>query len=379
MSVAFMNRKISVPQSVDETKRKVLMWMLALAWLATVFGWIVKEPLTPSTLALRLVLALNLVFHPVLFLITWRRLLPQRVIEFSCLLFVAVVCAGCIAFKLYSPVYGACIDLEPLYPWIPVIYVFAFALVDHQTGLKLSLAIMTLFILVSLPYLIRPAHTYTLFTLALHTSSAALIAALYFFSSYQHRFQIAQLTMDELARMANTDELTGLANRRRVTEVIESKLRRFSRYGHYFSIILFDIDHFKAINDQLGHEVGDQVLKALTQRSSETSREVDVIGRWGGEEFVVILPETSYEESLQKAKLLCSHVAAASLVGDLSITISCGVTSAGSDDDIGSIFHRADTALYTAKRSGRNCSIGVLAEHPVESGPNNLACSPGLR
>lgn len=361
--------------SIDESKRRVLMWMLAFAWVATVLGWIVQEPLFRSSPALHAVLAVNLVFHPALFLIAWRRLLSQRIIELSCLLFAAVVCAGCIALKLYSPAYGAGVNLEPLYPWIPVIYVLAFALVGQRTGLKLSLAIMTLFVVISLPYLVGPAHTYTLFTIALHTSSAALIAALYFFSSYQHRLQSAQFTMDELARMANTDELTGLANRRRVIEVIDSELRRSSRYGHGFSIILLDIDRFKAVNDQLGHEVGDQALKALAQRSSEALREVDLIGRWGGEEFIVILPETSYEESLQKAQLLCSHVAAAPVVDDLSITISCGVTSAGSGDDMEGIFHRADSALYTAKRSGRNRAMGLPAAHSVASESGEVRCN----
>lgn len=371
MRAPFESQDVLTRQPVEEIKRKLLMWMLALAWLSTMPAWIMKESFGQSSAALRGVFALNAVFHPIVFFLSWKRYVSQRVIQFSCLLFAAVVCAGCMALSLYSPVYGATMDLEPLYLWIPMIYVFAFTLLDHRSSLRLSLAIMTLLCVVSLPYIVGPSHTHTVFTITLHTASAALIAALYFFSSYQHRFQVAQLTMDELARMANTDELTGLANRRRIMEVLESELRRSARYEHRFSIILLDVDHFKAINDRLGHDVGDQVLKALARRSPEFLREVDMMGRWGGEEFIVVLPETSFEESLEKASLLCFHVAATPLVGEHSISVSCGVTTIGVNDSLSAMFHRADAALYEAKRGGRNRAAGrrpdVAAESESES------------
>ncbi|MGD0446569.1 MAG: GGDEF domain-containing protein [Edaphobacter sp.] len=346
---------------IEELKRKLLMLMLTLAWLGTVPGWILKESLHQSSTVLRGVFALNMVFHPVMFVMAWKRYVPQRVIEFSCLLFAAIICAGCMAVTLYSPVYGASMDLEPLYLWIPIIYVFAFTLFDHRSSLKLSLGIMTLFFVVSLPFILRPSHV-QVFTITLHVVSAALVAALYFFSGYQHSFQVAQLTMDELARMANTDDLTGLANRRRVTEVIESELHRSLRYGHCFSIILLDIDYFKSINDGLGHVVGDQVLKALARRVCESVREVDIVGRWGGEEFIVVLPETSFEVGLERATRLCRQVVATPLLDDHSVSISCGVATTQGNDSLSTMFHQADAALYKAKRNGRNCAVGMPPE-----------------
>lgn len=157
------------------------MWMVTLAWLGTVPGWILRESLHQSSTASRVVAVLNTVFHPVMFVMAWKRYVRQRVIEFSCLLFAAILCAGCMALGLYSPVYGRTMDLEPLYLWIPVIYVFAFTLFDHRSGLKLSLGMMTLFFVVSLPYLVQPSHVHTVFTITLHVVSAALVAALYFF------------------------------------------------------------------------------------------------------------------------------------------------------------------------------------------------------
>lgn len=110
-----------------------------------------------------------------------------------------------------------------------------------------------------------------------------------------------RISLAILACLANTDELTQLANRRRVAEVIESELQRFARYGHVFSIVLIDVDRFKAVNDRFGHSVGDKTLVALAPRIMTVLRDVDTLGRWGGEEFVVILAGTPFEETLHKA------------------------------------------------------------------------------
>ena len=343
----------------DTLKRYVLMTIMALSWVSSGTAWTLLESLGQSSLALRVVFGLNIVFHPVFFLITWKKLLPLRAVDSACVLFATILCAACMALRLYSS-YGAAIDLQPLYLWIPVIYVFAFTMLGHQSSLKLSLAILALFILISVPYLTGSfGSAYINFTVQLHMVSAVLIAALYFFSSYQHRFQIAQLTLAELARLANTDELTQLANRRRMAEVIESELVRFGRYGHAFALILIDIDHFKSINDRYGHAVGDRTLVALTKRVAQGLRDVDMLGRWGGEEFIVIMLETGFEQAMSKAQALCAHVAAAPLVDGHTVSISCGVTRVIAGDTADTLLHRADTALYAAKRGGRNRAEGL--------------------
>jgi len=347
--------------SPDTLKRLVLMTILALAWMSSGIAWLLMESLGQSSPVLRGVFGLNAVFHPVVFFIAWRRLLPLRVVDLACLLFAAGICAACMALRLYSPEHGARIDLQPLYLWIPVIYVFAFTLPDHRTSLAISLAILTLFVSISLPYLaFNLDQPFGNFTIQLHLVSAVLIAALYFFASHRHRFQLAQFTVDELARLANTDELTKIANRRRMSEAIAYELIRFARYGHTFSIILIDIDHFKTVNDRFGHAVGDKTLVALAARVTDLLRDVDTLGRWGGEEFVVILPETRFDETLHKASALCGHVAARPLVGEHPLSVSCGVTSVAAGDTADSLLQRADVALYAAKRRGRNRAEGVL-------------------
>ena len=183
-----------MPLSADHLKRSVLMAILVLSWLGSGAAWALMESRGQSSPVLRGIFGLNLAFHPTVFVIVWKRLLTLRIADMACLLFAAGICATCMALRLYSPTYGASIDLQPLYLWIPVIYVFVFTLMGHRASLRISLAILALFVSISLPYLVNPVDpSHMNFTVQMHVVSAVLIAALYFFSSYQHRFQIAQL------------------------------------------------------------------------------------------------------------------------------------------------------------------------------------------
>jgi diguanylate cyclase len=353
--------------ALDILKRRVLLTIMALSAVSTILGWALVESRGVSSGVLRLVFGANIVFHPVLGAILWKRLLSQRIVDLSLLFFAAGICGICMALRLYSPTYGASIDPQPLYLWIPVIYVFAFTLSDHASGLRVALGTLAIFVAISLPYLVRHMDGPMVnFTVQLHLVSGVLIAALYFFSSYLQRFQTAQLTVDKLAHLANTDELTKVANRRRLTEALEYELARYARYAHMFSIVMFDIDNFKAVNDRFGHHVGDEVLVALAARAGDGLREVDWLGRWGGEEFVVILPETGSAETLERASALCRDVADRPLVGEHTITISCGVASVRAGDTVDSLLQRVDAALYSAKRLGRNRVEGVIDAAPSE-------------
>lgn len=164
---------------------------------------------------------------------------------------------------------------------------------------------------------------------------------------------------EELERRAYNDYLTGLANRRHFFERAEEEIARHSRHGGDLSVLMFDIDNFKRINDLYGHSTGDAVLKKIAQITMETLREIDLIGRIGGEEFAVLLPHTGLEEAMVVAERLRKAIEQGEIVLNEGLSpcfsASFGVTCAGErSTNIDMLLNRADKALYEAKESGRN-------------------------
>lgn len=162
----------------------------------------------------------------------------------------------------------------------------------------------------------------------------------------------------ELRRLSSTDGLTGLYNRRFLDQTLAGEIERSNRYKIPLSILMFDVDHFKRFNDTYGHDQGDRVLKAISREMQQTFRKVDFSCRYGGEEFVVILPETGAEGALILADRLLSNIALMEVDG-LKVTISIGVASTPplSTSTAEHFIEAADKALYQAKDSGRNCVV----------------------
>ncbi|MDD2701800.1 MAG: diguanylate cyclase [Sideroxydans sp.] len=163
----------------------------------------------------------------------------------------------------------------------------------------------------------------------------------------------------ELRRRAQTDVLTGLYNRRHFYELADQELARARRYGKPLAMLMLDLDHFKKVNDTYGHHAGDAVLRKLSEVCIATLREIDVIGRYGGEEFVVLLPETDARRALEAAERLRHALSEAdvALAGGemLRFTVSIGVANlVATDPDLDSLLKRADKGLYEAKKLGRN-------------------------
>lgn len=150
------------------------------------------------------------------------------------------------------------------------------------------------------------------------------------------------------------DNLTGLANRACLDEAISKHMDLNKRYQQPFSILLLDVDHFKKVNDQYGHLVGDEVLKALSQYLNLNVRKSDVVGRWGGEEFLIILPRQSRQGAFDVAEKLRKHVEQRDMILNLTITISIGVAEYQTSENQSDLIKRADIALYRAKEQGRN-------------------------
>ena len=164
----------------------------------------------------------------------------------------------------------------------------------------------------------------------------------------------------QLERLAVTDQLTGLFNRLRLDQTLEQERVRSERYGTHFCVLLLDVDRFKSVNDRYGHQMGDQVLSGIARLLREHTREVDVVGRWGGEEFLIICADTLEPALLLAEKLrraVQSHVFA--LVGHKSA--SFGVAMYRPGEAVSDTLARADAALYRAKEAGRNRVVAELA------------------
>ena len=171
----------------------------------------------------------------------------------------------------------------------------------------------------------------------------------------------AQLVNDELRevvesleQLASTDRLTNAWNRRRFEEAVESEVHRFHRYGHPISLMMLDIDHFKKVNDTYGHQEGDRVLKQVAECIFATIRKSDSLTRWGGEEFIVLMPNTGLSYAHTFAERIRASIAMQKLVNIGSVTVSIGVAEYVPNSSCEDWLDRADRAMYTAKREGRN-------------------------
>ncbi len=162
---------------------------------------------------------------------------------------------------------------------------------------------------------------------------------------------------DDLKLLATSDPLTGADNRRQGQIRLAAEFARHDLEGHTFAVLMLDIDHFKSINDRLGHAAGDAVLRALVQTCKSTLRVVDAVVRWGGEEFLIVLPGTDAATAVVVAERLRAEIAAVrvSIPGGASagLTVSIGVAEAAGEDT-NELLRRADVALYAAKSGGRN-------------------------
>jgi diguanylate cyclase (GGDEF)-like protein len=168
--------------------------------------------------------------------------------------------------------------------------------------------------------------------------------------------------LDKLNRQINAvamhDQLTGLYNRHFIVNQLERQFRLFRRYGNACSIVMADIDHFKLVNDHYGHSVGDEVLAAFSRLVESMVRQDDLVGRYGGEEFLLILPMTNLAAASQLAQRIRTRLAAEPLVCQpelLVVSASFGVAQIMSGESIDDWLQRVDQALYRAKESGRNC------------------------
>jgi diguanylate cyclase (GGDEF)-like protein/PAS domain S-box-containing protein len=168
----------------------------------------------------------------------------------------------------------------------------------------------------------------------------------------------ARARIVELEQVAFVDLVTGIPNRHFLETQLNRLMHQFESVGEIFSMCMLDVDHFKAANDEYGHEFGDRVLQTLAQTLLNSLRSTDMLGRWGGDEFVLLLPGTGRERARQvveRARVLIAESGTPTTTGFLRITASIGGVVVGAGDDRASLIQRVDQQLYMAKAKGRNC------------------------
>lgn len=190
----------------------------------------------------------------------------------------------------------------------------------------------------------------------LRNEGADIVGAVQVFSDNATDVTMTQ-RIEELEKLALLDPLTGVGNRRHAEAQLEARLYETERYGWPFGVLFADIDWFKRINDELGHDAGDQVLKMVARTMVNAVRPFDSISRWGGEEFLAVITNVDAGELLALAERLRMLVAQSSLDADaglVHVTVSIGATLTRADDTLESIVQRADGLMYEGKGAGRN-------------------------
>ncbi len=179
--------------------------------------------------------------------------------------------------------------------------------------------------------------------------------------SLRYALKLAE-TLEKLRQLATRDQLTGMLNRREFDRILAEEEERSRRFGHPFSLVLMDIDHFKKVNDTHGHQAGDLVLQAVAKRLGEVLRTVDRAARFGGEEFALIIMQADRKAALETAKRAVEAVARTPISigadGELAVTISAGVAEVPADATTGAeLVSASDKSLYSAKTHGRNRAV----------------------
>jgi diguanylate cyclase (GGDEF)-like protein len=249
--------------------------------------------------------------------------------------------------------------MHPVSPWIGMMVVLAFTFFERAEAIKLS-ALYTLVLMSIVSAFLIKNHGAIESTLQngllqeYFIGNACYIAVMMSIGRIKEIYLESKLSEYKMQQLAFTDELTKLPNRRAMIEFTNRELSRFRRYGTLMGVILMDLDHFKKFNDQFGHDKGDLVLKESAKAISGLVRETDWFGRWGGEEFLVVVGAASPEGVGIFANRLRAALEEIKIPGLPQVTGSFGVAIARSEDDIDTLVKRADEALYAAKAAGRN-------------------------
>jgi diguanylate cyclase (GGDEF)-like protein len=240
--------------------------------------------------------------------------------------------------------------------WFPTLYASILFIRGVDNGWRIATGHFVLSLLIGVPFaataIVFGGDLSAVYSLSqLYLSSSVAIATVIIFVRYTESLVRAKSEMEHLA---HTDFVTELGNRRKMERLLQQEVRRAERYGDDLSLLLLDLDNFKRVNDRYGHPVGDEVLREVSALLLAESRSTDHIGRWGGEEFIMILPSTARDAARTLAERIVARVSGHEFERVGKVTVSVGGACLALGEQRERLIERADGALYRAKEAGRN-------------------------
>ncbi|MBA3423835.1 MAG: diguanylate cyclase [Rubrobacter sp.] len=345
--------------SLNNVKRRVYMAALAGGGLAVVLLWAnsgLTDPSMMVTFPLFALFSLGCIWA------LWRRTVPVLVIERMAFVGGAGFALIHLAHALYvsEDLSGARTNVTEIsFLTLTALYVVATHVFDRSAALRISLALFgtSLVFVLTKVVLEIPAGLNIeeiSWVVRMNGFMAAIIAFSYASSYVKDEMLQQRIATETMRQLAHTDQLTGVANRRRFCTDLREEMEKAQRYGRPLCVILFDLDNFKHINDSYGHDRGDAVLREIVRAIDPLLRVSDRLGRWGGEEFIIVTPETDLLQSHWLAERLRGSIAHHEIDSTPGVTASFGIASFVPGDTEQTLIKRADEALYRAKTQGRN-------------------------
>lgn len=253
--------------------------------------------------------------------------------------------------------------LATLALWLPLGYVAGYVFFSPRVAVLTSLAV---YAAIALPQVVVPvdysSSLESQIVIAVLISHPVYIAALWGVAQLKTHSLGVHVHAQNMSMAATEDSLTGIANRRGMLHAMDRVTQALTTTERPLALLLFDVDHFKAINDRFGHDMGDVVLISLSQGAKAHLRASDLLGRWGGEEFIILTLDQTPRQALQMAERLRSELEQRSYPQVGTVTVSIGVTAYIPGEDVDVFIKRADDALYQAKARGRNRVEALFAD-----------------
>ncbi len=348
-----------IPDPIEAAKRKLYLYATPAGILVMLVVWAIGVVQThlpvPALIALPLLAALFLI----LVLLFWRRVISLR--NFELVIYALVLAYGLLEFLI---IMASILRKDGAFApdfiiWLPFVYILGFLTLKVRRALVISLVFYLTTLLLGLlgwAYFSLNGLTFpnAFLLVQVYLAGAFYMALSYLIALIKDRYVSERAVAYDMSKLAMTDALTQLDNRRVLTRCLQDEVRRTERYKQPLSVLLFDLDKFKKINDNYGHNAGDEVLQEVSRQLKQNIRTSDPFGRWGGDEFLCLATNTDRDAAVELAERLREVIQGCHFetVGQLSA--SFGVTAYQTGDTPETLIRRADLGLYKAKASGRN-------------------------